>query len=274
MATQKMIFRRKTKTGWDIMDPYAENFKNNVENILEENNVATNSPELETGILTALTLSGQNTKELDKWRNQRVQQGTGAISNKFVIRGCVVSPIQGTRNIKVTENEIYSDTGMSFAYIDGAIRSIPDKWHTVAAVPQNRTGSAVTYYAYLTKNSEGKYEVQLSDKREGVLSLYRLVVPANDTTANLDKVQFYDERRVEENYTEFYIARPYTAVALHGYPMIDAPTYQVIVEPLRWDGGCIGSLYAYDLGNNGFKVTSTGDADNIEFRWTIINPDV
>lgn len=63
-------------------------------------------------------------------------------------------------------------------------------------------------------------------------------------------------------------------VALPGYPMIDAPTYQVIVEPLRWNGGCVGKLYAYDLGNNGFKVTSTGDADNIEFRWTIINPDV
>lgn len=274
MAIQKKIFRRKTESGWDILDPYAENFQNNVENILKANNVATNAPEIEAGILTAMTLGGQNAKELDKWRNQRIQQGTGIISNKFVIRGCVVSPIHGTRNIKVTENEIYSDVGMSFAYIDGAIHSIPDKWHTVAAVPQNRTNSAVTYYAYLTKNAEGKYEVHLSDKREGVLSLYRLVVPANDTTANLDRVLFYDERRIEANYTEFYVARPYVTVALSGYPMIDAPTYQVIVEPLNWKGGCIGNLYAYDLANNGFKVTSTGDADNIEFRWTIINPDV
>lgn len=176
MALLKMIIRRKTATGWDIIDPYAENFQENVEAILEENNVATNAPELDTGILTAMTLISQNTKELDKWRNQRIQQGTGIISNKFVIRGCVVSPITGTRNIKVTENETYADTGMSLAYIDGAIHSIPDKWNTVAAVPQNKTNAAVTYYAYLIKNDEGKYEVQLSDKREGVLALYRLVV--------------------------------------------------------------------------------------------------
>ena len=274
MATQKMIFRRKTSTGWDILDPYAENFQENVEAILEENNVATNAPELETGILNAMVLGGLNAKELDKWRNQRIQQGTGIISNKFVIRGCVVSPITGTRNIKVTEGAEYSETGISLAYIDGAIHSIPDKWNTVAAVPQNKTNAAVTYYAYLVKNDEGKYEVQLSDKREGVLALYRLVVPAGDTTANLNKVAFYDERRIETNYNEFYLARPYVSVALSGYPMIDAPTYQVIVEPLSWSGGYVGNLYAYDLGNNGFKVTSTGDADNIEFRWTVINPDV
>ena len=160
------------------------------------------------------------------------------------------------------------------AYIDGHVRAIPDKWNTVAAVPQNRTGEDMIYYAYLVRGEDGRYEVQLSERREGILSLYRLVVPAGDTTANLDRVRFYDERRVEESYGEFYLARPYVSVALPGFPMIDAPTYQVMVEPLSWDGGPVGNLYAYDLGNNGFKVAATGDADNIEFRATIINPDV
>jgi len=274
MAMLKVIIRRKTANGWDIIDPYAENFSENVQKVLVEGKVAVDDPGIKAAMLYGMGIGGNNAKELEKWQKQRIQQGTGSISNKFVVRGCIVSPIKGTRNIKVTEGESYSETGISLAYIDGHLRAIPDKWNTVAAVPMNKTGAAVTYYAYLVKGENDRYEVQLSEKREGILALYRLVVPAGDTTANLDRVQFYDERRVEEAYNEFYLARPYASVALPGFPMIDAPTYQVVVEALSWDGGPVGQLYAYDLGNNGFKVAATGDADNIEFRWTIINPDV
>ena len=274
MATKKMVLRQKTKDGWDIIEPYAAGFNEHVEEVIASNQVAVDAPGIQTAILSAMMLGASNAKELEKWGKQRVQQVTGTLSNKFVVRGCIVSPVRGTRNIKVTEGETYSHTGISLACIDGHIRAIPDKWNTVAAVPQNRTGSDVVYYAYLVQGENGRYEVQLSERREGILSLYRLVVPAGDTTANLDRVQFYDERRVEESYGSFYRARPYVSVALPGFPMLDAPTYQVMIEPLSWDGGPVGKLYAYDLGNNGFKVTATGDADNIEFRATIINPDV
>lgn len=274
MATKKMIFRQKTEDGWDLMDPYAEGFEEHVEEVMEGNQIAVDAPGIQLAILAALQLGATNAKEIEKWGQQRIQQVTGTISNKFVIRGCIVSPIRGTRNIKVTEGESYSETGISLAYIDGHVRAIPDKWNTVAAVPQNRTNEAATYYAYLVQGEDGRYEVQLSERREGILSLYRLVVPAGDTTANLDRVRFYDERRVEESYGEFYLARPYVSIALPGFSMIDAPTYQVVVEPISWDGGPVGNLYAYDLGNNGFKVAATGDADNIQFRATIINPDV
>ncbi len=274
MATKKMVIRQKTKDGWDTIDPYAENFNEHVEEVMESKQVAVDDASIKTAIMEAMLLGAVNAKELEKWQKQRVQQVTGTISNKFVIRGCIVSPIRGTRNIKVTEGEEYSEDGISLAYIDGHIRSIPDKWNTVAAVPQNRTGEDMIYYAYLVRGEDGRYEVQLSERREGILSLYRLVVPAGDTTANLDRVRFYDERRVEESYGEFYLARPYVSIALPGFSMIDAPTYQVVVEPISWDGGPVGNLYAYDLGNNGFKVAATGDADNIEFRATIINPDV
>lgn len=274
MATKKMIFRRKTANGWDVIDPYAENFKEGVEEVLALKGAALDEPGIKAAIMEAMALGARNTQELEKWRSQRVQQITGTISNKFVVRGCIVSPVEGTRNIKVTEGEEYSDTGISLAYIDGHLRSIPDKWSTVAAVPQNKTDEDAVYYAYLEENEEGRYEVRLSEKREGILALYRLVVPAGDRTANLNRVRFYDERRMEEDYTEFYKARPYAMVALPGFPMIDAPTYQVMVEALSWDGGPVGTIYAYDLGNNGFKVSATGDADNIEFKATIINPDV
>lgn len=274
MATKKMVIRQKTANGWDTIDPYAENFSEHVEEVIESNAVAVDAPGIQTAILSAMLLGASNAKELEKWGKQRIQQLTGTISNKFVVRGCIVSPVEGTRNIKVTEGEEYSDTGISLAYIDGHLRSIPDKWNTVAAVPQNKTMEDAVYYAYLEENEEGRYEVHLSEKREGILALYRLVVPAGDKTANLNKVRFYDERRVEEDYTEFYLARPYASVALPGFPMLDAPTYQVMLEALSWDGGPVGELYAYDLGNNGFKVAATGDADNIQFKATIINPDV
>ena len=202
MATKKMIFRRKTANGWDVIDPYAENFREGVEEVLTAKGAALDEPGIKAAIMEAMNLGAQNAKELEKWGKQRIQQLTGTISNKFVVRGCIVSPVEGTRNIKVTEGEEYSDTGISLAYIDGHLRSIPDKWNTVAAVPQNKTDEDAVYYAYLEENDEGRYEVNLSEKREGILALYRLVVPAGDRTANLNRVRFYDERRVEEDYTD------------------------------------------------------------------------
>jgi hypothetical protein len=57
--------------------------------------------------------------------------------------------------------------------------------------------------------------------------------------------------------------------------MLDTPDYDVLltVESAS-DLDKVGRLEVYDKASNGFKIRPTGTADNIQVRWTIVNPDI
>ena len=95
--------------------------------------------------------------------------------------------------------------------------------------------------------------------------MYKIVVPANNTAANLDSVTISDVRRIETNYTNFYASRPYASVALS--TALSNTNYSIELRAESWSGANVGELLAYDLANNGFKIDATGDADNILVRW-------
>ncbi len=193
------------------------------------------------------------------------QQGTVTIYNKFVISGCVVSKVTSSRNVILTEKGTTSATGASKFYADGTIHNLIDG--LTAAVPTNSTSAAVTYYACLVKNSTtGAYELKVQASNVGVLPLYRIVVPANDTAANLNSVTITNVRRIESSYTNFYDSRPYESVALS--TALSNTNYSVELRAESWSGN-VGELVAYDLANNGFKITATGDADNVLVRWCV-----
>ena len=191
-----------------------------------------------------------------------IQQGTVTIYNKFVISGCVVSAVANSRNIILTETGTSSAKGASKFYSDGAIHSLTDG--LTAAVPKNSTSAAVTYYACLVKNSSGNYELKVQTSTDAVLPLYKIVVPANHTAANLTSVTITNVRRIESSYTNFYASRPYASVALP--TALSNTNYSVDLRAESWSGN-VGELVAYDLANNGFKIAATGDADNILVRW-------
>ena len=193
-----------------------------------------------------------------------VQQGTVAIYNKFVVSGCVVKAVANSRNVQITNSGTYSAAGRSTFYADGAIHIIADGGN--AAVPTNSTSSAKTYYACLVKNaSTGKYELKVQTSKTGVLSLYRITVPASNTASNLSAVTITDERRTEASYKQFYASRPYASVALG--KSFSSANYDISLRAKSWSGTSVGELLAYDLGNNGFKVEATGAADNISVWW-------
>ncbi len=208
--------------------------------------------------------------ELDKWQNQRVQQGEATLYNKYVRSGCVVNAVPGTRNIKVTKTGTYLASNYSLVYVDGHIYSIADTENSVAAVPTNTGTTAVNYYAYVDGNASNGYTVRIADAVPvGKLGLYRITVPAGDTAANLNAVSFADIRRVEgsENY---YNTRPTVSVPMPGYAAVDAPDYDVHLSVLSHDGVNPG-IEVIERQSGFFTVALTGEADNVKFRWTLVN---
>ena len=208
--------------------------------------------------------------ELDKWRTNRLQQGTAQVYNKFVVSGCVINAISGTRNIKVSHTGTYSAANYSLAYIDGKMIGINDTETSVAAVPTNSGTSAAVYYAYID-GSGSDYAVRVAAAvPAGKLGLYRITVPAADTAANLNAVSFTDIRRVESS-TNFYAAAPTVAVPLKGI-IAGAPNYDVRLTVESATDMNRAQLRVTDKSTDQFTVTLLGEADNIIFRWTASSP--
>lgn len=230
---------------------------------------------LAVAISDAETLGQVCWTELDKWKKQKIQQGTVTLYNKFIVNGCVVGAVPGTRNIQITRTGTYDKTHYSRFWADGQLRSFDDVQSSVAAVPTNTGTASQTYYSYLLKDGDTYRPHVDASVPDGAIRLYRITVPAGDTGADLSKVSFADERRVETNYTAYYNSLPFALVTLPGYTMPDAPAYGVELEVESASGGldAVGQLHAIEKGNNGFKIVANGTADNVVIRWTLVNPD-
>ena len=230
---------------------------------------------LGAAIADAETLGQVCWTELDKWERQKIQQGTVTLYNKFIVSGCIVGAVPGTRNIQITRTGTYDKTNYSRFFADGQLRAFDDMQSSVAAVPTNTGATSQTYYSYLLRDGDTYKPYVGTSVPDGAIRLYRITVPAGDTGADLSKASFADERRVETNYTAYYNSLPFTLVTLPGYTMPDAPDYGVDLEVESASGGLdtVGQLHAVEKSNNGFKIIANGTADNIVIRWTLVNPD-
>ncbi|MGN8831067.1 hypothetical protein ACTNDZ_00715 [Selenomonas montiformis] len=211
---------------------------------------------------------GQANSELETWKNQRVQQGTVMIYNKFVAFGGVINAIAGTRNVKITKTGTYNAANYSVFYLDGQMVSIADTQDSVAAVPTNPGDAAVSYYAYVEKVGNN-YTVKVGEEvPEGLLGLYRITVPAGDTAANLNSATFSDIRRVESRYRGAYGKTPATTVTLP-YAAVGT-NYSVTLDIEATTNSRETKLRVTDKRNYGFTIQSVGEADNICVRWTMV----
>lgn len=230
---------------------------------------------LGAAIADAETLGQVCWTELDKWKRQKIQQGTVTLYNKFIVSGCIVEAVPGTRNIQITRTGTYDKTHYSQFWADGQLRVLDDIQDSVAAVPTNAGTASQTYYSYLLKDGDTYKPYVGASVPDGAIRLYRITVPAGDTGADLSKASFADERRVETNYTAYYNSLPFALITLPGYTMPDAPAYGVNLEVESASGGLdtVGQLHAVEKSNNGFKIIANGTADNVVIRWTLVNPD-
>ena len=212
----------------------------------------------------------QQAAELDAWKNQRVQQGTATIYNKFVIFGGIVNAISGTRNVKITRTGTYDAKNYSLLYVDGHFASIYDTQDNVAAVPANSGSAPIDYYAYVD-GTDDRYTVKVADSvPDGKLGLYRITVPAGDTAANLNAVKFTDIRRVESRYRNLYGTIPSVTVRLPYAAIGSAYDVNVSIESTAYNRDTV--LEVVNKGPAGFTIRSHGEADNIVVRWTMTQP--
>lgn len=212
----------------------------------------------------------QQAAELEAWKNQRIQQGTAAIYNKFVVFGGIVNAISGTRNVKITRTGTYDAKNYSLLYVDGHFASIYDTQDSVAAVPANSGSAPIDYYAYVD-GTDDKYTVKVADSvPDGKLGLYRITVPAGDTAANLNAVKFTDIRRVESRYRNLYGTIPSVTVRLPYAAIGSAYDVNVSIESTAYNRDTV--LEVVSKGPAGFTIRSHGEADNIVVRWTMTQP--
>ena len=212
----------------------------------------------------------QQAAELEAWKNQRVQQGTATIYNKFVVFGGIVNAISGTRNVKITRTGTYDAKNYSLLYVDGHFASIYDTQDSVAAVPANSGSAPIDYYAYVD-GTDDKYTVKVADSvPDGKLGLYRITVPAGDTAANLNAVKFTDIRRVESRYRNLYGTIPSVTVRLPYAAIGSAYDVNVSVESTAYNRDTV--IEVVSKGSAGFTIRSHGEADNIVVRWTMTQP--
>lgn len=212
----------------------------------------------------------QQAAELETWKNQRVQQGTATIYNKFVVFGGIVNSVSGTRNVKITRTGTYDAKNYSLLYVDGHFASIYDTQDSVAAVPANSGSTPIDYYAYVD-GTDDKYTIKVADSvPDGKLGLYRITVPAGDTAANLNAVKFTDIRRVESRYRNLYGTIPSVTVRLPYAAIGSAYDVNVSVESTAYNRDTV--LEVVSKGPAGFTIRSHGEADNIVVRWTMTQP--
>lgn len=212
----------------------------------------------------------QQAAELETWKNQRIQQGTATIYNKFVVAGGIINAIDGTRNVKITRTGTYSAANYSLMYVDGKLVSIYDTQDSVAAVPANSSSAPIDYYAYVDGTGDN-YTVKVADRvPDGKLGLYRITVPAGDTAANLNAVKFTDIRRVESRYRNLYGTIPFTTVRLPYAAIGSAYDVNVSIESTAYNRDTV--LEVVNKGPAGFTIRSHGEADNIVVRWTMTQP--
>lgn len=229
------------------------------------------------GFIVAETLQkvGAINKELEKWQKQRLQQGLVYLYNKYVITGCIVSKMSNSRYLQISLTGTYVAGNVSKVSVDGKYVGISDE-QMIAMVPMNTDSITDVYYLYIDyDNTQSRYRSYLAATvPDGKLTLYKITVPANDTGMDLTSVTLTDVRRIEAINT-IRNTEPYVLVNIPGFQMLDAGDYDVnaTVESAS-NVMAVGEIIIYDKQANGFKIKITGSADNIQIRWTLLNPDI
>jgi hypothetical protein len=220
------------------------------------------------GIMSALGLGGVLSKEIENIRKRVFAQGITYIKNKYVIQGFVLTK-SDIRALHLSQTGTVG-TGTNRARINGQIISLPDDDYHVS-VPTNSDAVAKTYYAYLKRQADGSYRVDIAQEipYDGQL-LYTLSIPANDSANNLNNVTLTDNRVIQGDSGWTVNLEPYVYVALpHTLP---SANYGVGIEvESATDVSAVGAVTVYDRAINGFKVKASGSADNVRLRWTLLN---
>lgn len=231
------------------------------------------NPENQNNIITFGLYSHEiiNTlaSEIENIEKRIIIQGVTTIKNKYVINGFSLVKAD-IRALHLTKTGTYTPENISQAKINGETISLFDDDYHIS-VPTNESNLPKIYYAYLKKQEDKSYKVNLSQAiPNDALLLYTLNIPANDTANNLNAVTLTDNRIIQADnswITSFipfsYIALPFT---------LPNSNYSVLLEiESATNIFAIGRLSVKNKATNGFSIEMIGTSDNVKVKWLVIN---
>lgn len=244
---------------------------NNLDERLDQYDAYT--PENQNNIISfsmyALEIINTLAHEIDNIEKRLIIQGSTFIKNKYVTSGFTLTKAD-IRALHLSRTATVTSGNFSTARINGEIISLDDDDYHVS-VPTNETSQPKVYYAYLKKQNDNSYRVDLAQSvPNDALLLYTLNIPANDTASNLNSVTLTDNRIIQAdnswitNFTpSSYVALPFTLLN---------NTYTVLLEiESATNIAAISRLYVKNKATNGFNIEMLGTADNVQVKWTVIN---
>jgi len=220
-------------------------------------------------ISQALSIAGVNTLAIEHLRKRALAQGVVTLKNKWVVAGLVLTKAD-IRALHLSLSGVVG-SGVSSAWCDGGLRQLADDDYHVS-VPTNPGTASKTCFAYLV-NVAGIYRVDVAEVvPDNALMLYELTLPAGDVANNLTAVTLTD-RRVIQPYNGWVVGTVQEAYVALPALMLNAPNYAVdLMVESATDLGAVGVLEIAEKQQNGFRIKIHGGADNVQVRWTLLNP--
>lgn len=223
--------------------------------------------ELILGVAEAKAGAAANAARLSILRTTGFQELHATIRNRGVKSGVELTKSRtATRNISASDGVVF---------MDGREYPVDNQTNT-ASVASNTTAEDGTVIIYMFRTEAGIIDVAATtlngEMPEGAIELARAAVPAGNTESNdpyLENVIITDSARREPGWPTVQRSPAFVPVPLaHDLP---DGGYQVTAEIEGGEGRC-GDVYAADKLANGFKLFTTGSADNVSARLLVQCP--
>lgn len=222
------------------------------------------------GVKLGLDLAALGMKEHEQTRLARFQEIEAVIKNRGIKSGVTLSKsTTATRNISCSDGVVF---------MGGREYSVANQENT-ASVASNTTDKVGTVILYMFQTEAGIIDVAATTLNgalpDGAIELARATVPAGNTEENdpyLENVTITDSARREPGWPQVQKAPATVSVPLNR-TLPDAE-YLVGVEVVGSSGGRLqnGDVYAKDKLKNGFKLTTSGTADDVDVRLLVSHP--
>lgn len=224
------------------------------------------------GLQLGLDLAGLAGRELIRTGHVRFQELEATIINRGVKAGVSISKsTTATRNISVSDGTVF---------MHGRLYPVLGQTNT-ASIASNTSAASGTVILYMFLTQTGVVDVAATvlngSMPEGAIELARATVPAGNTEENdpyLASVSIVDSARREPAWPRIQ-SSPARAVVSLPFILPDGG-YLVDTEVLSLEGGRgqLGELTCEDRLSNGFKLQSSGSADNITVRMLVQHPGI
>ncbi len=208
--------------------------------------------------------------------NDKPKSGIIMIYNRYVIRGFDPSyPVEGQSGRDIYFMDLDDGYG-NYALINGQKYNFPD---TFITIPHNESEiETITWYFYARINNGSPVIEMAQSVPVGSLVLGKYVSPPNDYAWLSDFysgggvwIDRYTDLRIFTEIEGWYASYYGNAYVSLSSGLVSTINYAIHTEVISANSlPHVGELRVTGKSINGFNVSITGSADNVQVRWTLI----